>query len=295
MERNLFMKKHLQTTFQTRQYMLSKDFEIYYYDDYNLSKVDLHTHDYYEFYFFLEGDISIEIARQVYSLKFGDVLVVPPYIPHRPIIHNMKVPYRRFVLWISQNYYDYLLSNSCDYGYLPTYVLENQCFIFHNEKIQFYTIQSKIIQLIEEEHSSHFGRSTQLNLCISDLILFLNRILYKRNHPISKIEEVALYQKILSYIEEHLDENLSLDCLAKEFYMSKYHISHVFKDNLGLSIHQYITKKRLALCKQAIQGQMSITEAYQSFGFGDYSSFYRAFKKEYGISPKDFRDMQMDL
>ena len=236
MERNLFMKKHLQTTFQTRQYMLSKDFEIYYYDDYNLSKVDLHTHDYYEFYFFLEGDISIEIARQVYSLKFGDVLVVPPYIPHRPII-----------------------------------------------------------QLIEEEHSSHFGRSTQLNLCISDLILFLNRILYEQNHPISKIEEVALYQKILSYIEEHLDENLSLDCLAKEFYMSKYHISHVFKDNLGLSIHQYITKKRLALCKQAIQGQMSITEAYQSFGFGDYSSFYRAFKKEYGISPKDFRDMQMDL
>ena len=60
-------------------------------------------------------------------------------------------------------------------------------------------------------------------------------------------------------------------------------------------IHQYITKKRLALCREAILGQMSITEAYQTFGFGDYSSFYRAFKKEYGISPKDFRDMQKDL
>ena len=40
---------------------------------------------------------------------------------------------------------------------------------------------------------------------------------------------------------------------------------------------------------------MNITEAYHMFGFGDYSSFYRAFKKEFGISPKDFRDMQIDL
>jgi len=54
-------------------------------------------------------------------------------------------------------------------------------------------------------------------------------------------------------------------------------------------------KNRFAFGRKAILGQMSITEAYQTFGFGDYSSFYRAFKKEYGISPKDFRDMQKDL
>ena len=77
--------------------------------------------------------------------------------------------------------------------------------------------------------------------------------------------------------------------------MSKYHIAHVFKDNIGMSIHQYITKKRLNLCKEAISGGMSITDAYHRFGFGDYSSFYRAFKKEYGISPKDYRDMQIYL
>lgn len=48
------MAKKLETRFQTRQYMLSKDFEIYYYNDHTLSKVELHSHDYYEFYFFLK-------------------------------------------------------------------------------------------------------------------------------------------------------------------------------------------------------------------------------------------------
>ena len=49
------MKKNLQSAFHTRQYMLSKDFEIYYYSDYYLSKVESHTHNYYEFYFFVNA------------------------------------------------------------------------------------------------------------------------------------------------------------------------------------------------------------------------------------------------
>ena len=127
------------------------------------------------------------------------------------------------------------------------------------------------------------------------LLLYLNRLIYERLHPHKTRTEESLYQNIATYIEEHLEEDLSLQKLAEEFFVSKYHIAHIFKDNLGLSIHQYITKKRLALCREAILGQMSITEAYHTFGFGDYSSFYRAFKKEYGISPKDFRDMQKEI
>ena len=104
-----------------------------------------------------------------------------------------------------------------------------------------------------------------------------------------------LYQGLADYIEENLDGDLSLENLAKQFYVSKYHIAHVFKDSTGLSIHQYITKKRLSACRDAILGDVGISEVYPMFGFGDYSSFYRAFKKEYGISPKEFKDMQVTL
>ena len=287
------MRKNLQTPFHTRQYMVSQDFEIYYYSDYKLPKVSLHSHDYYEFYFFLEGDISIQLDKEIFPILPGDLLLVPPGIPHRPSIHNQDIPYRRFVFWISQEYCNVLMHQSQDYVYLMQYVQTTKKYVFHNDRVSFNAIQSKILRLIEEMQSDRFGRSAQISLCVNDLILCLNRTIYTRNVPRKKNEELDLYQQITEYIEEHLDENLSLDSLAEEFYVSKYHIAHVFKDRLGMSIHQYITKKRLALCKEAFLGKASITEIYQTYGFGDYSSFYRAFKKEYGISPKDYRDMQL--
>ena len=287
------MRKNLQTPFHTRQYMVSQDFEIYYYSDYKLPKVSLHSHDYYEFYFFLEGDISIQLDKEIFPILPGDLLLVPPGIPHRSFIHNQDIPYRRFVFWISQEYCNVLMHQSQDYVYLMQYVQTTKKYVFHNDRVSFNAIQSKILRLIEEMQSDRFGRGAQISLCVNDLILCLNRTIYTRNVPRKKNEELDLYQQITEYIEEHLDENLSLDSLAEEFYVSKYHIAHVFKDRLGMSIHQYITKKRLALCKEAILGKASITEIYQTYGFGDYSSFYRAFKKEYGISPKDYRDMQL--
>lgn len=289
------MKKDLQTTFSTRQYMVSKDFEIYYYKDHYLSKVEDHTHNYYEFYFFLEGDVTIMIEGEEYVLKTGDVVLIPPKIRHHARIHSQDVPYRRFVFWISKEYCSRLLERSKDYGYLMQHVLVSRKYIFHNDVITFNTIQSKVFLLIEEMQSERFGKEAKIELCVSDLVLHLNRIVHERNYPKSEKEELSLYQSIIFYIEDHLDEDLSLERLAKEFYVSKYYIAHLFKDSIGMSIHQYITKKRLLACREAILGSTGISTAYQMFGFGDYSSFYRAFKKEYGISPKEFKDMQRDL
>ena len=92
----------------------------------------------------------------------------------------------------------------------------------------------------------------------------------------------GLYEMMMDYIEEHLKENLDLNELSRIFHVSKYHISHVFKDETGISVHQYILKKRLDACKSAIRSGDKITSVYPVFGFRDYSAFYRAFRKEYG-------------
>ena len=289
------MRKKLQTAFQPRQYMLSKDFELYYYEDRTLPKVDFHTHDYYEFYFFLEGDVHIQVGKEIYPVRFGDIMLIPPHISHCTIIRSHDVPYRRFVFWISQEYCNHLLQSSPDYAYIMQYVETEKHYLFHTDQILFNEVQSKILRLLEEMRSQKYGRDTQISICVNDLILRLNRLAYEHNTPKRKNPEFLLYQQLTEYIEDHLEDDLSLEKLSELFFVSKYHIAHVFKDNIGLSIHQYITKKRLNLCKEAISGKMSITEAYQMYGFGDYSSFYRAFKKEFGISPKDYRDMQIDL
>ena len=289
------MRKRLQTAFQPRQYMVSKDFELFYYENRTPLTVDLHTHDYYEFYFFLEGNVKTQIGDDIYPVRFGDIMLIPPHVPHRTIIDTQVAPYRRFVFWISQEYCNHLLQSSPDYAYIMQYVGTAKKYVFHTDLISFNSVQSKILRLLEEMRSQKFGKDAQISICVNDLILHLNRLAHEQNTPGKKNYDRVLYRQLMEYIEEHVEEDLSLEKIASEFFVSKYHIAHVFKDNTGLSIHQFITKKRLDLCRDAIQSKMSITEAYQMFGFGDYSSFYRAFKKEYGISPKDFRDMQMEL
>ncbi len=85
--------------------MVNKDFEIYFYSDKSTPHVDAHSHNYYEFYFFIEGDVSIEIEKTVTKLKHGDIVVIPPGCKHRAIVAKDGESYSRFVFWISRDFF----------------------------------------------------------------------------------------------------------------------------------------------------------------------------------------------
>lgn len=283
------MKGNLRSAFNTRQYMQSKDFEAFYYSDLNFQTLPAHTHDYYEFYLFLEGDLDLEISGHARPLHPGDMVLVPPGVSHHALMHSSDRPYRRFVLWVSQEYAARLLKESPDYVFLMQRAATSSRYYYHFHEAEFSSIQSRLIRLLEEFHSNRYGRNAAIYLALNDLLLYMNRIIYEREHPVVS-GSGDLMQEITLFIDEHLTEDLSLDVLADHVCLSKYYIAHYFKDNLGISIHQYITKKRLQSCSEAIAAGSDITRTFDEYGFRDYSSFYRMFRKEYGMSPREYQE-----
>lgn len=283
------MKGNLRSAFNTRQYMQSKDFEAFYYSDLNFQTLPAHTHDYYEFYLFLEGDLDLEISGHARPLHPGDMVLVPPGVSHHALMHSSDRPYRRFVLWVSQEYAARLLKESPDYVFLMQRAATSSRCYYHFHEAEFSSIQSRLIRLLEEFHSNRYGRNAAIYLALNDLLLYMNRIIYEREHPVVS-GSGDLMQEITLFIDEHLTEDLSLDVLADHVCLSKYYIAHYFKDNLGISIHQYITKKRLQSCSETIAAGSDITRTFDEYGFRDYSSFYRMFRKEYGMSPREYQE-----
>ena len=281
------MINNLSSVFLNRQYMISKDFEIYYYKDRNLRNVEPHSHDYYEFYFFLEGEVTMFYSDSSRRMKNGDMVIIPPGMQHYVQIHEPAVPYRRVVFWITKSFLSKLSVHSEEFLFL-TGKADGSGFAWHFNEVTFNTVQRKIFHVIEEIFSDRFGRRMAVALGINDLLLFLNRTVYESLHPerYGKSEK-NLDRNLIRYIEEHINEDLRLDTLSELFFVSKYHISHLFKDKMGISLHQYILKKRLSMSKDALINGRKPSEVFREYGFSDYSVFYRAFVKEFGLSPQN--------
>ena len=90
------------------------------------------------------------------------------------------------------------------------------------------------------------------------------------------------------YIRNHIEEKILIEDLADYLFMNKYYFMHQFKEISGVPVYQFIQKVRLEVLKEQIEGGSSLLVATERCGFGDYSNFYRYFKREFGCSPREY-------
>lgn len=245
----------------------------------------MHSHDFYELYFFVNGNASYFIEDAHYRLQPGDMLLISPSDLHRLDINDTNREYERIVLWLNPRYLKSLstantnLAECFDLSYRSKHYLIRDLILSE-------IIREELEALCSQNLSGEYGADIAAEINIISLLLTLNK--YTRSVDYALIPKDTLVSKTLHYICANIASELSLETIADAMFISKYYLSRLFKAETNSTIHQYIIKKRLVLSKQYIEQGLPISAICAKCGFADYTHFFRSFKKEYGITPKQY-------
>ena len=99
----------------------------------------------------------------------------------------------------------------------------------------------------------------------------------------------ALVRAMCRYIEQHIEDRLTLALLAKEFRLSSFHLQRTFKAVLGVSPKAYMDAVRLRQVKQNLQAGTSVTDALYAAGYGSSSRLYERTATQLGMTPEKYR------
>ena len=162
-------------------------------------------------------------------------------------------------------------------------------------KISFFPEKRKRLEKYFErmeryQFSNEFGSDLSFTVNFIEFMLLINRVYMNlpEEDLIQKNINNPYIVKTIEYINEHISEKIELKDIANHLSLSISRISHLFKNTTGLSIVNYIIKKRLILAKELLKNGEHIKVVYQKCGFPDEASFFRYFKQEFNITPKKF-------
>lgn len=265
---------------------LEDDFRMFHLLDRQRREFAFHYHDFNKIIIFLKGNINYSIEGKSYSLKPYDIVLVNAGEIHRPSVLDSS-DYERIIIYVSTNFLKSYSKEEYDL---------NSCFYHakkeHSNVLRLHSIEkSKLYQIcLELENSfkdSGYANELLQKILFLEFMIHLNRTVLSNhiNYIDSTINNGKLLQ-IIDYINEHLQEEITIDKLAEYFYLNRYYLMHYFKKETGYTIGNYITEKRILLAKQLVLNGASFTEACFQCGFKNYSTFTRAIKKVYNTTPK---------
>lgn len=284
------MKRNSARSHFSRQQMSEKHYEIYHFVDKNIRNVSLHHHDFYEIFYFIEGDNQFYIEGENYVLKSGDMLLINPTELHQCVVFPSKKDYERIVLWLKPDFVQLL--SSPEFDLLSCFHAKDRKKAISINVDARRDIESLFARILEMDNFQGVGKNIMRNALVMELLVKINNLVIDKKTPVVGENRMnSLIKAVIAYIEANLKEELTLEALANQFFISKFHLSREFKKYSSVSIHQYIKLKRLILAKEYILKNESILDVYAMCGFGDYSNFFRAFKQEYDMTPRQFYHM----
>lgn len=280
--------KSFKIPFNKHQFYLDQDYRIMNYLDTNKDRIYRHSHDFYELYVLVSGHVKYFTSGSSFYLAPGDFLFINRLQEHFPDVLDFSTPYERIALQVSPQTLRALSDDAVD---LTAIFSKNEFKVYHYPAAIQLKIQTYFEQLLYLYNSADiYGAKILGRSVLSSLFVLLNQHTDASNvFSFDKTNKnLQLITITESYIREHLKEKITIDDIAKHFFMNRYYFMHQFKETAGLSFYQFLQKTRLKLFIEMIEDGVSVMEASQQCGFKDYPNFYRLFRKEFGCSPTEY-------
>ena len=261
---------------------LNEEFRLFHIKDQTGQEFSYHYHDFHKVVIFLSGKVTYHIEGKAYHLKPWDILLVSRHAIHKSEI-DASVPYERFILWIKNDIPNKQLLQCFQKASDRSYNL-----VRLNSSLQ-EKLKDVLFELEASARSEAFGKDILTQALFQEFMVYLNRIFLEKQYIFDKksYSYDSQIANILKYINHHLGEDLSVDALASRHYIIKYHLMRKFKEETGYTLHNYVINKRLLQARTLISEGTPILKAAHESGFAEYSTFSRAYRKQFGKAPSE--------
>ncbi len=265
---------------------LERDFKFFHIKNHEKLDVPYHYHDFHKIVLVLGGNTKYFIEGREYDLMPFDFVIVNRFLIHKPYVEE-KEEYDRIILYLSDDFLSGfgLLDAFNKAKEIGSYVVRLPGDVSAEIFEQFLKIEGDI-----KKEKDEYAGELVTRLDVLRAIIDFNKACIAEDfgfRPEARYNRKVI--DLIKYINDNLAKDLSIDLLADRFYMSKYHMMRIFKNETGYSIHRYISEKRILLARSMILGGMPATSACLECGFKDYSSFNRAFKNQIGMLPSELK------
>ena len=269
-------------SYERRGY-LTEDFRLFHLKNAQKEKIDYHYHEFYKLLFLISGTGNYFVEGKRYLLKSGDIVLIGKHCVHRPEFES-EAPYERVIFYISPDWLEESSMSDCDFAKIFSgkhgHVLRPD---EHTKKL----LASQMAALDEEVVADRYGKKIVSRSMLLRLIVELERgFRYGNGKKLSHVvPESRQMQEMVKYLDSHLTEDISIEELSERFYLSRFHMMRRFKEETGMTIHSYLSERRLFLAREMISQGQSSTDACFASGFRSYASFARAYGKLFGMTP----------
>ena len=263
---------------------LNEEFRLFHLKDSSGQEKDFHFHEFDKIVILISGKVDYTVEGTTYKLEPWDILLVRHHMIHKAAI-DLSVPYERIIIYLDSAYVERFAPEAGLMDCFAAAEKRRYC-LMRPDAGGVERLKEALERLEKTQGDELFGAQLLRGTMLVQLLVLINRIALSDNSREKNTSESGgKIAPALSYINENLTRELSIDDMAAMCYMSRYYFMRLFKTQTGCTVHNYIRQKRLVLAARLIREGMSASAAAAECGFSDYSAFHRAFTKTFRVSP----------